>query len=379
MHPCAFMSRRLSEAERNYHVGDRELLAVKLALEEWRHWLEGTQHPFQVLTDHKNLEYLQQSKRLNPRQARWSLFFNRFQFLLSYRPGTKNVKPDALSRAYSPESQEKSLEVIIPKARIVAPLRWELEREMREAQAQEPDPGGGSPGRLYIPRSVRARVLQWGHDSPLTCHPGIARTLDFLQQRFWWPSIKEDVRSFVEACPVCCQGKSGRQLPLGLLHPLPIPHRPWSHIPLDFITGLPPSQGNSVILVIVDRFSKAARFIPLPKLPSAKETATLLMNHVFRVFGIPQDVVSDRGPQFSSRFWGAFCKLVGSFASLSSGFHPESNGQTERVNQDLETTQPHLMVHLHRVGRICPQHPPIICHGTFPLRVSVWLPPSTVS
>ncbi len=338
MHPCAFMSRRLSEAERNYHVGDRELLAVKLALEEWRHWLEGTQHPFQVLTDHKNLEYLQQAKRLNPRQARWSLFFNRFQFLLSYRPGTKNVKPDALSRAYSPESQEKSLEVIIPKARIVAPLRWELEREIREAQAQEPDPGGGSPGRLYIPRSVRARVLQWGHDSPLTCHPGIARTLDFLQRWFWWHSIKEDVRSFVEACPVRCQGKSKRQLPLGLLHPLPIPHRPWSHISLDFITGLPPSQGNSVILVIVDRFSKAAQFIPLPKLPSAKETATLLMNHVFRVFGIPQDVVSDRGPQFSSRFWGAFCKLVGLSASLSSGFHPESNGQTERVNQDLETT-----------------------------------------
>ncbi len=123
-----------SEAERNYHVGDRELLAVKLALEEWRHWLEGTQHPFQVLTDHKNLEYLQQAKRLNPRQAHWSLFFNRFQFLLSYRPGTKNVKPNALSQAYSPESQDRSLEVIIPKARIVAPLRWELEREIREAQ-----------------------------------------------------------------------------------------------------------------------------------------------------------------------------------------------------------------------------------------------------
>ncbi len=93
LHPCAFMSRRLSDAERNYHVGDLELLAVKLTLEEWRHWLEGAQHPLQVLTDHKNLEYIQQAKRMNPRQARWSLFFNRFQFLLSYRPGTKNVKP----------------------------------------------------------------------------------------------------------------------------------------------------------------------------------------------------------------------------------------------------------------------------------------------
>ncbi len=128
LHPCAFMSRRLSDAERNYHVGDLELLAVKLALEEWRHWLEGAQHPFQVLTDHKNLEYIQQAKRMNPWQARWSLFFNRFQILLSYRPGTKNVKPDALSRVYSPETQEKPSAQIILRSRIVAPLQWELER-----------------------------------------------------------------------------------------------------------------------------------------------------------------------------------------------------------------------------------------------------------
>ncbi len=139
--------------------------------------------------------------------------------------------------------------------------------------------------------------------SPLTCHPGNARTLDFLQRRFWWPSIKEDVKVYV-----------------------------------DFVTGLPPSQDNPVILVVVDRFLKAARFIPLPKLPSAKETAELITNHVFRVFGIHLDIVSDQGPQFSSRFWWAFCKLVGATFSLSSGFHSASNGQTEWINQDLETT-----------------------------------------
>ncbi len=222
LHPCAFMSRRLSDAERNYHVG--ELLAVKLALEEWRHWLEGAQHPFQVLTDHKNLEYIQQAKRMNPWQARWSLFFNRFQILLSYRPGTKNVKPDALSRVYSPETQEKPSAQIILRSRIVALLQWELERVVREAQAQELDPGGSPAGRLYVPKSAQARVLQWGHESPLTCHPGNACTLDFLQRRFWWPSIKEDVKVYVEACPVCSQGKSTNQWPQVLLHPLPIGH-----------------------------------------------------------------------------------------------------------------------------------------------------------
>jgi len=105
---------------------------------------------------------------------------------------------------------------------------------------------------------------------------------------------------------------------------------------MDFVTGLPPSEGNTVILTIVDRFSKAVHFIPLPKLPSALETATLITQHVFRLHGIPQDIVSDRGPQFASRVWKAFCRGLGASASLSSGYHPQTNGQTERANQELE-------------------------------------------
>ncbi len=97
-----------------------------------------------------------------------------------------------------------------------------------------------------------------------------------------------------------------------------------------------PSQGNTVVLTVVDRFSKAAHFIPLPKLPSAKQTAITVVDHVFRIHGLPMDVVSDRGPQFVSKFWGEFCRLLGPSVSLSSGFHPQSNGQTERANQDLE-------------------------------------------
>ncbi len=92
LHPCAFFSRNLRPAEKNYDIGNRELLAIKLALEEWRHWLEGAAQPFLVLTDHKNLQYLRDAKRLNPRQARWALFFTHFQFKISYRPGPRNIK-----------------------------------------------------------------------------------------------------------------------------------------------------------------------------------------------------------------------------------------------------------------------------------------------
>ncbi len=106
LHPCAFFSRTLSPAEHNYDIGNRELLAIKLALEEWRHWLEGAQHPFTVLTDHKNLQYLREAKRLNPRQARWALFFTRFNFTITYNPGHKNIKADALSCLHAPVEEE---------------------------------------------------------------------------------------------------------------------------------------------------------------------------------------------------------------------------------------------------------------------------------
>ena len=135
------------------------------------------------------------------------------------------------------------------------------------------------------------------------------------------------------ACDTCARSKTGNQPAAGLLRPLPIPHRPWSHIAVDFVTGLPPSCGNTCVITIVDRFSKAAHFVPLPKLPSTKGTAELLVHHVFRLHGLPMDIVSDRGPQFTALFWKDFCSAS---PSLSSGFHPQSNGQTERTNQKLE-------------------------------------------
>ena len=178
---------------------------------------------------------------------------------------------------------------------------WEIEAIVTKAQEQQPDPGTGPPGRRFVPDPARSQVLQWAHSSKLTCHPGFHRTLQFLRQSFWWPSMYRDTRQFIAACSVCARGKASHQPPAGLLRPLPVPSRPWSHIALDFVTGLPPSEGNTVILTVVDRFSKSVHYVPLPKLPTALETARLLVDHVFKLHGIPMDVVSDRGPQFVSQ------------------------------------------------------------------------------
>ncbi|KAL0150107.1 hypothetical protein M9458_054534 [Cirrhinus mrigala] len=253
LHPCAYFSRKLSPAERNYDIGNRELLAIKLALEEWRHWLEGAIHSFQVITDHKNLQYLRDAKRLCPRHQ-------------------------------------------------------------------------------FVPRTQRVDLIYSMHTSLGTGHPGVNNTLSLLSERFWWPSMARDVRRYVQGCKECAISKSPRHLPAGKLHPLPVPNRPWSHLGVDFTTDLPSSDGNTCILVITDHFLKFCRLLPLKRI---LETAEILFNHVFCYYGIPENIVSDRGPQFISRIWKSFFKLLGVTVSLSSGYHPQTNGQTERKIQEV--------------------------------------------
>ncbi|KAL0156950.1 hypothetical protein M9458_048196, partial [Cirrhinus mrigala] len=305
MFPCVFYSHKLSPAEKNYDVGNRELLAIKLALEEWRHWLEGAKHPFTVLTDHKNLE---------------------FDFSVTYRPGSQNTKADALSRLHEPDLPIGNPEPILPPSMIIAPVTWDIMTEISEAQVRDPTPAECPPNLVYVPLTLRPRVLAKVHNTPSSGHPGIEATLQLLGNRFWWPGQCADTIQFISRCAICNISKVPHRLPAGLLQPLPVPQRPWSHIAIDFVTDLPPSNGYTTILSIIDRFSKACRFIPLAKLPMAMETAELLCNWVFRLYGLPEDIVSDPGPQFSSRL----CQC-----GLTSGYHPQANGQVERLNQEL--------------------------------------------
>ncbi len=191
--PCAFFSKKLSPAEQNYDVGNRELLAIKLALEEWRHWLEGAQHPFMVLTDHKNLQYLKEAKRLNPRQARWALFFTRFHFHFTYCPGTKNIRADALSRLHAVPGTVDEPETVLPTEVFVNPIQWDIDDQIQEATRQEPTPPGCPDNLTYVPNDHRLPLIESAHSSVGTGHPGATQTYTLLQQRYWWPGMREQV------------------------------------------------------------------------------------------------------------------------------------------------------------------------------------------
>ncbi|KAL0180337.1 hypothetical protein M9458_025779, partial [Cirrhinus mrigala] len=264
LHPCAFYSCKLSPAEQNYDVGNRELLAIKLALEEWRHWLEGSTHPFTIITYHKNLQYLREARRLNPRQARWALFFTRFNFKITYRSGSKNTSADALSRQFSSD-QPVEPKPIIPSNLIVSPILWEMDNDIRNATLQESAP----PESSFLKPNL---IILWALDTPAANGHSCSYN----------PNTGGPVCTirYVQSCSVCAMSTSPRQLPTDKLVPLPIPQRPWSHIGVDFVTNLPAAEGNSCILVMVDRFSKMYKLFPLKGLPAAMEMAELLFQQL---------------------------------------------------------------------------------------------------
>uniref|UniRef100_A0A4W5R1Y1 Gypsy retrotransposon integrase-like protein 1 n=1 Tax=Hucho hucho TaxID=62062 RepID=A0A4W5R1Y1_9TELE len=226
LRPCAFFSKKLRSAERNYDVGDRELLAVVKALKAWRHWLEGAKHPFLIWTDQSNLEYIRAARRLNPRQARWAMFFTRFVFTRSYRPGSQNAKADELSRMNDTEERAIDPTPILPASCLVAPVVWELDTGIEQALRTEPTPTQCPAGCRYVPSAVRDSLICWAHTSPSSGHPGIGRTVRCLSGKYWWSTLAKDVRVYVSSCSVFAQCKAPRHLPSGKLQPLPVPQRP---------------------------------------------------------------------------------------------------------------------------------------------------------
>ncbi|KAK3040841.1 hypothetical protein RJ639_029185 [Escallonia herrerae] len=186
---------------------------------------------------------------------------------------------------------------------------------------------------VYVPRVIdlRRTLIRECHDTLWAGHAGGEKTLALVQQGYYWPQKGDDVQEYVKTCLTCQQDKVERRKKAWLLQPLPVPMRLWESVLLDFITGLPKVEELGTILVVVDRFSKYASFIAALKYCSAEEKAQLFFKYV----GMPQDIVSDRDSRFTGNFWTELFKLLGSQLSMSSSYHPESDGQTEWFNSML--------------------------------------------
>jgi transposase InsO family protein len=193
-------------------------------------------------------------------------------------------------------------------------------------------------GRIFVPDNddVQLRILRTRHDHPLAGHPGIAKTVEIIRRDFYWPKMRKFVDRYVSHCQECVRNKAHRHKPYGLLKPLPIAERPWSSISIDYIEQLPISNGHDSILVIVDRLTKMAIFVPAKTTDRAPDLAKQFLQHVVSKHGVPIDLVSDRGAKFTSEFWASLSKALGIKQNLSTAYRPQSDGQMERVNQALE-------------------------------------------
>lgn len=342
-HPIAFESRKLNDTERRYSVHEKEMTAVVHCLRLWRHYLLGSH--FTVKTDNVATTYFQTQKKLTPKQARWQEFLAEFDFTMEYKAGTTNTVADALSRRADLGAISKVDSQVMD--RIREGLGKDPEAKNIKDFAEEgktrrfwiEDGLLMTKGRrLYVPRwdNLRKELLKECHDAKWAGHPGIQRTMALMERKFYWPRMVEDVEVYVKTCLVCQQDKIEQKLPGGLLQPLPIPEFPFESVSMDFITCLPKSGTFGSIIVVIDRYSKYGTFIPAEANVTAMETAKLFLKHIVKLWGVPKSIVSDRDARFTGKFWKELFRLLGTELAFSTSLHPQTDGQTERVNALVE-------------------------------------------
>lgn len=367
--PIAYESKKLNSAQRNYSAYDRELLAIVHACKHWRYYLHGNQ--FQCVTDHSTLRHLlSQPEVTNSRRVRWLEQLQEYDMEIVYQPGKSNPA-DALSRLCLLHATPYGYQVVAngwpvrcaPRARApgagarlcamaTAAVTLDPALKQRFLTAYPLDKscqsffkgsllyiGEPSHQRLYVPddADLKRALMRECHEAPYSAHPGVERTLRLLARRFYWPGMTRDVRAYVRGCVQCHVNKYGARQ-VGPLQPLPVPRKRWADVSMDFITKLPPAadSGYDAIMVVVDRLSKMAHFIPCRSNLTAHDAADLYLQHVFRLHGMPRSIVSDRDKLFTSNLWQRLFQRLGTRLNMSSGYHPQTDGQTERMNRTLE-------------------------------------------
>ncbi|KAK1651077.1 hypothetical protein QYE76_068882 [Lolium multiflorum] len=348
-HPIAYMSKPLGPRHRGLSTYEKECLAILMAIEQWRPYLHNGE--FLIRTDQKSLIHLEEQRLTTVWQQKAFTKLLGLRYRICYRKGEENRAADALSRRQHPESEEVSaISVCQPEwlqdVRASYASNPHATRWIQQLQ-QHPDPKGRFSLRdnlLYFHQRIwlggatvmQESIMKAFHASKLGGHSGFPVTYRRIRQFFAWPKMKAQIKEFVQTCMICQQAKPERVKYPGLLEPLPTPDGAWKMVTMDFIEGLPPSGSTNCIMVVVDKFTRYAHFIPLRHPFTAATVAAAYMDNVFKLHSLPKVMVSDRDPIFTSQFWQEMFSRMGTELRMSSAYHPATDGQSERVNQVLE-------------------------------------------
>ncbi|GKB54881.1 putative reverse transcriptase domain-containing protein [Tanacetum coccineum] len=320
---------------------------VMFALKIWRHYMYGTKSV--IYMDHKSLQHIFSQKELNMRQRRWIELFSDYDYEIRYHPGKANVVADALSRKerVNPKrvrAMNMTLQSSI-KDRILAAQKEAvdesvgLQKGLDEMIEQRSDGTLYYLDRIWVPLKgdVRTLIMDEAHKSKYFVHPGADKMYYDLRDRYWWPGMKKDIAEYVSKCLTCLKVKAEHQRPSGLLQQPEIPVWKWEGIAMDFVTKLPrTSSGHDTIWVIVDRLTKSAHFLPMREDYKMDRLARLYLNEIVARHGVPISIISDRDSRFTSRFWQSMQEALGTRLDMSTAYHPQTDGQSERTIQTLE-------------------------------------------
>lgn len=345
-HPIAYLSKSLSPKNQALSVYEKEMMAILYAVDKWRHYVLG--QVFTILTDHKTLKHMLDQRITTPAQHHWLSKLLGYNYKVEYRVGNLNTVADALSRVelYSIQAFSNPIFDCLPKIDRACANDPEAQQVITALQQHLPTKKHFSwvhnrllyKDKVFVPRTSdwRLKLLHEFHSSLQAGHSGYLRTYLRISKNFAWPGMRKEVKSFVVACDQCQRQSYETIHPPGLLQPLPIPDNVFFDISMDFVDGLPLSQGKSSILVVVDRLSKYSHFHVVAHPYTAATIADLFLKEIFRLHGMPRNIVSDRGSVFVSQFWEHFFKLHGTKLCRSSAYHPQLDGQIEVVNRSLE-------------------------------------------
>ena len=340
--PLAFFSKQLRPPEKKYSAFDRELLALYLGVRHFRYFLEG--RAFIVYTDHKPLTFCM-AKTSDPwssRQQRHLAYVSEFTTDIRHVQGKDNHVADALSRttinalhqgvdyAAMAASQREDPNVQAYRTAITR-LRLEDVCFGPNGETLLCDTSTGQP-RPVVPVGWRRTVFDLVHG---LSHPSIRATRQLVASKFVWHGIRKQVGLWAKAC-IPCQTSKVHQHIRAPLTTFQVPHRRFDHIHVDLVGPLPPSSGFTHLLTVVDRFTRWPEAIPLSD-TTTHTCALALVSHWIARFGVPMDMSSDRGSQFTSQLWAAISQLLGTKLHHTTAYHPQSNGLVERFHRHLKS------------------------------------------